>query len=296
MSVIYRRIPQTPIRFLKSNDALKLIPVKTPWLFRKIFPNYVWNVKTDEKIIYLTFDDGPTPEVTDFVLDTLNAHQAKASFFCIGNNVEKHPKLFQRILAEGHRVGNHTQNHTKGWETTTAAYLQDVAAADEIIQDSKFKVQGLGFEVQDSGFNTEISRQNSKAKNTSKVSLEDLGDTQQSSIPNFSSVTADQNSSINNRQSSIPKLFRPPYGLIRPLQGKQLLQMGYEIIMWDVISFDWEQELSEEKCLQNVISNTESGSIIVFHDSIKASKNMMYALPRMLAYFSEKGFRFESLK
>ncbi|TXD82416.1 polysaccharide deacetylase family protein [Subsaximicrobium wynnwilliamsii] len=261
---------------------MKLIPVKTPWLFRKIFPNYVWNVKTDEKIIYLTFDDGPTPEVTDFVLDTLNAHQAKATFFCIGNNVEKHPKLFQRILAEGHRVGNHTQNHTKGWETTTAAYLQDVAAAEGIIQDSKFKVQGLGFEVQDSGFNTEISRQNSKAKNTSKVSLEDLGDNQQSSIDNL--------------QSSIPKLFRPPYGLIKPAQSKQLMQLAYKIVMWDVISFDWEQELSEEKCLQNVISNTESGSIIVFHDSIKASKNMMYALPRMLAYFSEKGFRFESLK
>lgn len=283
-----------PIRFLKSNNALKFVPVKTPWIFRKMFPNYVWTVKTEEKSIYLTFDDGPTPEVTDFVLDTLNAHQAKATFFCIGNNVEKHPELLQRILAEGHRIGNHTQNHIKGWETTTEAYLQDVAEADKIIQDSRFKVQGLEFEVQDSGFNTEISRQNSKAKNTSTV-LEDLGANQQSSIPNLNSVTANQKSSIDNLQSSIPQLFRPPYGLIKPFQGQQLMQMGYKIIMWDVISFDWEQELSEEKCLQNVISNTESGSVIVFHDSIKASKNMMYALPKVLDYFSEKGFVFKSL-
>lgn len=199
---------------------------KSPSVLSTLFPSYVWNIKTDEKVIYLTFDDGPVPEVTGHVLEILKAYNAKATFFCIGKNVEKHPALFRRLHDEGHAIGNHTFNHIKGWNSDDAVYLDDIQQADELIDS---------------------------------------------------------------------RLFRPPYGRIKPQQAKQLQQLGYKVIMWDVISYDWDKKLSKEKVLENITNNTKEGSIIVFHDSNKAAKNMLYALPKTLSYFSELGFRFETL-
>ncbi|MCB0445587.1 MAG: polysaccharide deacetylase family protein [Gelidibacter sp.] len=215
---------------------MRFVPVKTPLVVKKMFPNYVWNMATDEKIIYLTFDDGPTPEITNWTLAVLNEYNAKATFFCIGNNVKKHPEVFQNILKEGHTIGNHTHTHLKGWKTKTKAYIENVALAQSVID-----VQYQGPE------------------------------------------------SINQN------LFRPPYGQLKTKQGKKLIKQGYKIIMWDVISFDWERSVSKEKCLKNVLSTTKKGSIVVFHDSVKASKNMQFALPKVLQHFSEKGYLFKAL-
>lgn len=204
--------------------------VKTNWLIRAIFSNYVWQIPNDEKIVYLTFDDGPTTEITEWVLEQLNLFQAKATFFCIGNNIEKYPSIFNSILADGHAIGNHTFNHVKGWKTDTKTYLNEVEKCDEIIQ----------------------------------------------------------NSSINKLES---KLFRPPYGKIKPSQSKLLISKGFQIIMWDVLSEDYDTTVSKEKCLQNVLQNVEPGSIIVFHDSLKAFPNLEYCLPKTLAFLSEKGYK-----
>lgn len=194
-----------------------------------MFPNYVWDIATNDHTIYLTFDDGPTPDITNWTLDLLNQYQAKATFFCIGNNIEKHPEIFKNILKNNHAVGNHTQNHVKGWRTKTKEYLDDIHRAKESIE----------------------------------------------LVPST--------------------LFRPPYGQITPKQGKQLINLGYKIIMWDVLSFDWDATISKEDCYQNVISKTKNGSIIVFHDSVKAANHMQYTLPKVLKYFSEKGYVFKSL-
>lgn len=215
---------------------MKFVPVKTPLVIKKMFPNYVWDIPSDEKVIYLTFDDGPTPEITNWTLAVLNDYNAKATFFCIGNNVKNHPEIFQHIVLNGHSVGNHTNNHIKGWKKKTNVYLENVAQAQNVI------------DVQ-----------------------------------------------IQNSDSKIQNLFRPPYGQIKTKQGKQLIEQGYKIIMWDVISFDWERSISKEKCLENVLSTAKKGSIIVFHDSVKASKNMKYALPKVLHHFSEKGYAFKAL-
>lgn len=221
---------------------MTLTPVKTPLVAKKMFPNYVWDIATNDKVIYLTFDDGPTPEITNWTLNTLKAYNAKATFFCIGNNIEKYPDIFQNILNDGHAIGNHTHNHIKGWKTKSTEYLENVNLCETVL-----KIQILS-------------------------------------------------SSITNRQSLIVNLFRPPYGQITPKQGKELIALGYKIIMWDVLSFDWDQSVSKETCLNNVTSHTINGSIIVFHDSEKASKNMQFALPKVLEYFSEKGFVFKSLE
>lgn len=216
---------------------MTLIPVKTPLVAKKMFSNYVWDITaTNDKILYLTFDDGPTPEITNWTLNTLKEYNAKATFFCIGNNIEKHPDIFKNIIEEGHAIGNHTQNHIKGWKTNTEDYLTNIVEAEKIIikyiQNSEFRIQNL---------------------------------------------------------------FRPPYGQISPKQGKKLIELGYKIIMWDVLSFDWDKNVDKETCLKNVTSNAVNGSIIVFHDSIKASKNMKYALPKVLDYFTKKGFNFEAI-
>ncbi|HEX9601798.1 MAG TPA: polysaccharide deacetylase family protein [Mariniflexile sp.] len=216
---------------------MTLTPVKTPLVAKKMFPNYVWDIPTNDKVLYLTFDDGPTPEITNWTLNTLKEYNARATFFCIGNNIEKHPEIFQNILNEGHAIGNHTNNHIKGWKTKAKDYLENILEAENIItnhiQDSEFRVLNL---------------------------------------------------------------FRPPYGQITPKQGKKLLELNYKIIMWDVLSFDWDKDVSKETCLKNVTSNATNGSIVVFHDSIKASKNMQYALPKVMEYYSEKGFSFKALQ
>ena len=211
-------------------------PIKTPLVAKKMFQNYIWDIPTNDKVLYLTFDDGPTPEITNWTLKTLKEYDAKATFFCIGKNIEKHPDIFQLILNEGHSIGNHTKNHIKGWKTKTRAYIENILEAQNII-----------------------------------------------------------NNQIQNSEFKPQHLFRPPYGQITPKQGKKLLESGYKIIMWDILSFDWEKDISEETCFNNVVSKAVSGSIVVFHDSIKASKNMQYALPKVLEYYSKKGYTFKSL-
>ncbi|AUP78931.1 polysaccharide deacetylase family protein [Flavivirga eckloniae] len=212
------------------------IPVKTPLLLKKVFPNYIWNMVSNSKEIYLTFDDGPTPEITNWVLDTLKEYKAKATFFCIGNNIEKHPDIFLDILAAGHSIGNHTYNHLKGWKTKTADYLKNVSKTQDVIERK-----------------------------------------------------------IPNSEFGIKNLFRPPYGQITPKQGKKLIGLDYKIIMWDVLSFDWNKKISKEACLNNITGKTTNGSIIVFHDSVKASKNMQYALPKVLKHFSMLGYSFKAI-
>tara|TARA_R110000868_G_scaffold173620_5_gene409826 strand:+ start:2495 stop:3169 length:675 start_codon:yes stop_codon:yes gene_type:complete len=220
---------------------MTLTPIKTPLVAKKMFPNYVWDIPSTEKTIYLTFDDGPTPEITEWTLNTLKKFDAKATFFCIGDNIKKHPEIFKNILNQGHVIGNHTQNHIKGWKTKTKDYLKNIEDAQNII-------------------NLQIP-----------------------------------NSEISNHQSLIVNIFRPPYGQITPKQGKNLMTLGYKIIMWDVLSFDWDKNVTRETCLNNVILKAKSGSIVVFHDSVKASKNMQYTLPKVLGFFSDKGYVFKAL-
>ena len=215
---------------------MKIIPAKTPGFVKTLFPNFIWNINTNNKEIFLTFDDGPTPEITNWVLETLKAYNAKATFFCIGNNIEKHPLVFKNIIEEGHTIGNHTYNHLKGWKHKTNTYLEDIKKTQELI-DSKSERH--------------------------------------------------QHTSLN--------LFRPPYGKIKSKQSKQTLALGYKIIMWDVLSYDWDIAVTEKRCLENVISTAKEGSIIVFHDSVKASRNLKYALPKVLEYYSEKGYSFLSI-
>lgn len=208
--------------------------VKTSSLVKKLFSNYVWNVGTDKKVLYLTFDDGPTPEITEKTLHILKQYNAKATFFCIGKNAALHPDIFKRVITDGHAIGNHTHNHIKGWKNNKTTYIENTLTAEQSIQQI-------------------------------------------------------------NKSANQQKLFRPPYGQIKPSQGKALRKLDYKIIMWDVLSYDWELEVPKEKVLQNVIDNAVSGSIIVFHDSVKASENMLYSLPKVLEYFSEKGYKFEAL-
>ncbi|WP_452598459.1 polysaccharide deacetylase family protein [Pontimicrobium sp. MEBiC01747] len=212
-------------------------PVKIPQFIKRIFPNYVWDFSSKDKILYLTFDDGPTPEITNWTLNTLKQYNAKATFFCIGNNIEKHSDIFNTIVEQGHHVGNHTHNHLKGWRTSKKNYISNVEQAQEII-------------------NTSI---------------------------------------IDNKRLPKSNLFRPPFGKIKNSQAKALIKRGYKIIMWSVISIDWDKKLPKEQCLKNVIKHTTNGNIIVFHDSIKAAKNMTYALPEVLEHFSNKGYIFKAI-
>ena len=234
---------------------MTLTPIKTPLVVKKMFPNYIWDIATTDKTIYLTFDDGPTPEITNWTLETLKRFDAKATFFCIGNNIEKHPEIFKNILNNGHNIGNHTCNHIKGWKTKTKDYLVDVEKGQNIIN-SQIS-------------HTERSR-SAKVKNHQ---------------PALSAIEG----------LKIVNLFRPPYGQLKPKQGRKLIKQGYKIIMWDILSFDWDKNVSKETCLNNVINKTTKGSVIVFHDSVKASKNMQYALPKVLEHFSELGYQFKAL-
>ena len=185
-----------------------------------------------ENKIYLTFDDGPTPEITQWTLQQLKKHNAKATFFCIGDNIRKYPEIFKKVIEEGHSISNHTFNHLNGWKTSKQEYLE----------------------------------------NTKKCQSE-----------------------IYNLQSAICTLFRPPYGKIKPSQSRELRKLGYKIIMWDIISYDFDAKISKEKCLENVLKNVKSRSIIVFHDSIKAFSNLEYTLPKVLEILNKKGFVFAKM-
>ncbi len=184
-------------------------------------------------MLYLTFDDGPIPEVTPWVLEQLAHYKAQATFFAVGDNLVKHQGIAEQILAQRHRLANHTHNHLRGWETSLEHYLENVQQCQQ-----------------------ELERLN----------------------PN----------------SAQPKLFRPPYGRITPKQAAAL-RPAYELVMWDVLTNDYDRSLSPEKCLREAIRCTQSGSIIVFHDSLKAQRNMQYALPRFLDHFTAQGYTFQTL-
>ncbi|MES2813140.1 MAG: polysaccharide deacetylase family protein [Bacteroidota bacterium] len=206
--------------------------VKTNRCIKWLFSNQIWSIPNSENKIYLTFDDGPTAEVTEWVLELLKQNEIKATFFCIGKNIQNYPDIFKKVVSEGHAVGNHTYNHLSGWETSTEEYL----------------------------------------KNTNKCDVEIC--------------------KTNGVKSS---LFRPPYGKITPSQSKKLRNLGYKIIMWDILTADFDTTISPEKCLENATEKVESGSVIVFHDSKKAFENMKYALPKAIAFYKNKGFEFEIL-
>ncbi len=200
---------------------------RIPLWFSKLNSSMVWHVPTKEKELYLTFDDGPHETATVFVLDQLKQYNAKATFFCIGKNVLAHPEIYERILNEGHATGNHTFDHTNGWQAKNDEYIHSVSEASKYIHSN---------------------------------------------------------------------LFRPPYGKISPFVSKLLRkELAYKIIMWDVLSADFDETLAPEKCAENVLLYSKPGSIIVFHDSTKAWERMSYALPKVLKYFTEQRFSFKSL-
>ena len=203
--------------------------IKTPFLLRALYPNCVWKMPTNEKGIYLSFDDGPHPIATPFVLEQLDKYQAKASFFCIGKNVAEHPAIYEQVIAKGHTVGNHTQHHVNGWHTEDDLYLQNIQEASRLISSD---------------------------------------------------------------------FFRPPYGRIKRSQIKKIhsnKNLPQQIIMWDVLSGDFDTKISGEACLKNVLKHTKAGSIVVFHDSAKAWDRLKIALPATLEYFSQKGYQFKAL-
>jgi peptidoglycan/xylan/chitin deacetylase (PgdA/CDA1 family) len=203
-----------------------------PALVRRLFPECLWQMPaTEPPTLYLTFDDGPIPEETPFVLDTLGQFNAQGTFFCVGDNLRRHPDVARQIVAQGHRLANHTYHHISGWSHSNARYLQDVADCQML---------------------------------------------------------------LNELQPQPRPLLRPPYGRITvPLA--RALQPTHQVVMWDVLTYDYDRSFVAEKCLRNAIRNTRPGSITVFHDSLKASSNMRYVLPRYLAHFAEQGYQFAAL-
>ena len=212
--------------------------VKTPAFLKRWFSHLVWDVPSEEKVLYLTFDDGPTPEVTAWVLEELDKFNAKATFFCLGKNIAQFSSIYHDILKRGHRVGNHTNRHLNCWKVRSSCYIKDVCRAQETIES-----YSGGFDVVAQG----------------------------------------------------KKLFRPPYGKITRKVSKLLRKKGYEVIMWDVLSADFDRKISNERCLANVLNYAKSGSIVVMHDSLKAKSKMQATLPKILEYFSEKGYEFKTL-
>lgn len=205
---------------------------KTPAWISWFFPDFIFNQSRKEKKIFLTFDDGPIPEITPFVLSELKKYNAKATFFCIGDNIRKYPQIFIQLLTENHVVGNHTFHHLDGKKTMDKIYFHDVLSCHNML--------------------------------------------------------------IKNNYNAEKQLFRPPYGRIKRSQIK-MLRYNYKLIFWDVLTYDFDKKLSPEICLAQAIKNTKNGSIIVFHDSLKAQENLRYALPKFLNHFSKKGFEFEAI-
>jgi peptidoglycan-N-acetylglucosamine deacetylase len=207
---------------------------RTPFFLPLLYPKHLeWRVPTTQADLFLTFDDGPVPGPTEFVLETLQTFGAKATFFCIGDNIRKHPEVFQRIAKDGHRVGNHTFNHLNGWRTRDKTYVENTTKCQQIID-----------------------------------------------------------ASLTER-ATVSALFRPPYGRI--MRSQIALLKDYRIIMWDVLSRDYDARLSPERCLRKSTQATRRGSIILFHDSHKAERNLRYVLPRFIETFTGKGYSFRSL-
>jgi peptidoglycan/xylan/chitin deacetylase (PgdA/CDA1 family) len=200
--------------------------IRTPALIQHLFPSLLWRNEAHGKELFLTFDDGPVPEITPWVLDLLKAYDAHATFFCVGENVSRYPDIYRRIVTEGHTAGNHTYNHISGWNHDLEAYLHNVSTCAELVDSN---------------------------------------------------------------------LFRPPYGRLGRKQARLLISHHYRIVMWDVLSGDFDRDLDPEQCYRNVIDNAHAGSIIVFHDSVKAEANMRWALPKVIDYFAQRDFAFKAL-
>lgn len=199
--------------------------INAPFFLRWMYPGVTWNRSRIDKKIYLTFDDGPIPEITPWILDILKQNNIQATFFCVGENIIKYPEIFQRILNEGHRVGNHTFSHLKGWDTPDDVYIENIRQC---------------------------------------------------------------------QQYTKTNLFRPPYARAKKSQIKRL-RKEYELIYWDVLSGDFDLSLSPESCYSNVLKYTKNGSILVFHDNLKAIPRVRYVLPRMIQHFSKLGYTFDIL-
>ena len=202
---------------------------KTPKILEWLYPALTWHKKRDKKNIYLTFDDGPVPNATDFVLSTLNSLDVKASFFCVGHNIEKHPQTYEKVIESGHRTGNHTFNHLDGWKTDDDTYESNFRQCEQVMG-----------------------------------------------------------------ESNTHKLFRPPYGKIKRSQSK-IIGKTHEIIMWDVLSGDFDPALDDDTCLTRSVKLSRNGSIIIFHDSNKTFKKLQYVLPRYIESMLARGFKFELL-
>ena len=214
--------------------------IKTSWWLKRLYPSFVWELPTDEKVLYLTFDDGPHEKATPFVLDQLKQYQAKATFFCIGKNVSANPGIYRRILDEGHRAGNHTQDHLNGWKTNDADYINNVHEAAKYIDSNLFR-------------------------------------------PPYGRVTKFQ-AKLLQRKTELLKSIQQPFSV-----------PAFRIIMWTVLSGDFDLKISPTKCRDNVLLNTSPGSIILFHDSAKAWDRMHIALPATLEYFSSQGYTFKAI-
>ena len=200
----------------------------SPFWLRWFYPTLTWYKSRSEKYVYITFDDGPIPVVTPYVLNTLKKFNCKATFFCIGDNVDKHSSILADVISEGHTIGNHTYNHLKGWKSSDKDYIENV---------------------------------------------------------------------IKGSTLTSTRIFRPPYGRIKKSQIKAIKRQNptTEIIMWDVLSGDFDERISKEQCVRNVLRHCKNGSIIVFHDSLKAFRILEYALPLVLENLSEQGFQFKTL-
>ena len=201
---------------------------KTPGILKALYKSCTWHLSQARQAVYLTFDDGPHPQATPFVLEQLRKYDAKGTFFCIGKNVVEHPEIYQQLLQEGHAVGNHTHNHLNGWKTSTSKYLENIQEAGRYINSA---------------------------------------------------------------------LFRPPYGRITPFQVNAIKKQrpNTQIIMWDVLSADFDTAITGEACVQNVVFKAKPGSIIVFHDSAKAWDRLSYALPRVLEFCRKQQWAVEAL-
>jgi peptidoglycan-N-acetylglucosamine deacetylase len=206
---------------------------KTPSLIKKFSGHLIWDVKTVEKGIYLTFDDGPIPKLTDFILNQLEHYDAKATFFCVGDNIRKYPEIFRKVLEKGHNIGNHTFNHLKKWNTNLYAYLENTDKCRQIIE---------------------------------------------ANLPGHPGK----------------QLFRPPHGQLSPAAIKELKD-HYKIIMWDVLTYDFDASHTAQQSLAKSIMHTQPGSIVVFHDNVKAEEKLKYILPRYLEHFAALGFKFKKL-
>ena len=196
---------------------------QVPGFVRNLFPKALWRMNPDEKAVYLTFDDGPIPVVTPWVVDLLGHYGIKATFFMVGDNVRKHPQEYKLVVDAGHRVGNHTFNHLKGLFTDTREYIENVEKADTLIHSS---------------------------------------------------------------------LFRPPHGMLRRSQYKELSKR-YQFVMWDLVTRDYSKRMNSEEVLANVKKYVRNGSIITFHDSLRSEENLKYALPRAIEWLLEQGYEFK---